>query len=274
MKIAHEAPKSIFPLIQSMTDYDYALVHLFEEDEEYYDLFVHALNNGREVILDNSIFELGEAFDTDKYKTWIERLKPSWYIIPDCLEDATVTISNLRKWDFQHPHSQSIGVVQGASLEEVVWCYQEIEPHVDKVAISFDYSWFIDEELYGKLPNKYHYYMYGRDNLLAELCYRRQVINTRKPHHLLGCGLPQEFDSYGDYSWIDSIDTSNPVVSGLLGHRYNDVQGLLDKPSQKLYTMINSEVNDEQRSNVIYNVDRFRAICNSGRVTPILGMSV
>ena len=36
MKIAHEAPLSIFDQVQELTDYDYALVHLFEENEDYY----------------------------------------------------------------------------------------------------------------------------------------------------------------------------------------------------------------------------------------------
>jgi hypothetical protein len=35
IKIAHESPKSIFKEVQKVTDYDYALVHLFEEDPEY-----------------------------------------------------------------------------------------------------------------------------------------------------------------------------------------------------------------------------------------------
>jgi hypothetical protein len=39
-KIAHEAPISIFSRIQEVTDYDYALVHLFEEREDYWEKFV------------------------------------------------------------------------------------------------------------------------------------------------------------------------------------------------------------------------------------------
>ena len=39
IKIAHESPKSIFTDVQQVTDYDYALVHLFEEDEEYLEQF-------------------------------------------------------------------------------------------------------------------------------------------------------------------------------------------------------------------------------------------
>jgi len=44
MKIAHEAPLSIYDRVQSLTDYDYALVHLFEENEKYYDKFYNALH--------------------------------------------------------------------------------------------------------------------------------------------------------------------------------------------------------------------------------------
>ena len=43
IKIAHESPISIFPQVQSWTDYDYALVHLFEESPEYLELFKKAL---------------------------------------------------------------------------------------------------------------------------------------------------------------------------------------------------------------------------------------
>ena len=42
IKIAHESPKSIFSKVQEYTDYDYALVHLFEEDEDYFNLFKEA----------------------------------------------------------------------------------------------------------------------------------------------------------------------------------------------------------------------------------------
>ena len=85
IKIAHEAPKAIFGKMQELTDYDYALVHLFEEDPEYLQQFKEAKENGREIILDNSIFELEEAFDAEKFAGWVLELKPDWYIVPDAL---------------------------------------------------------------------------------------------------------------------------------------------------------------------------------------------
>ena len=64
MLISHEVPISILQESRKFNDYDYALVHLFETEPEYYDYFVDSLKQGRKVILDNSIFELGTAFDS------------------------------------------------------------------------------------------------------------------------------------------------------------------------------------------------------------------
>lgn len=259
IKIAHEAPKSIFELVESVTDYSYALVHLFEEDEEYYKQFETMQRQGREIILDNSVFELETAFDADKFVTWVEKLNPRWYIIPDVLENCEQTVANVKDWvkTYKDLRSSSIGVVQGKTKEEMIECYREIEPLVDKVAISFDYSFFkTQEETY---PTKFHYYMTGRQKLIYELV-RDDVININKPHHLLGCGLPQEFNSYRNCKWIDSLDTSNPVVAGIKGIRYNDIQGLEDKPSEKLFTLINYHPNDNQVEDIMFNIQSFRKI--------------
>ena len=98
IKIAHEAPIDIFEEVQRVTDYDYALVHLLEQNGRYRDTFERAVKKGREVILDNSIFELGAAFDPTKYFHAIKKLNPSWYIIPDALEDCNQTLQNFWGW--------------------------------------------------------------------------------------------------------------------------------------------------------------------------------
>ena len=85
IKIAHESPKAIFDDVKRFTDYDYALVHLLEENPRYRDTFERAIKKGREVILDNSIFELEEAFEAERFAQWVNRLKASWYIIQSYL---------------------------------------------------------------------------------------------------------------------------------------------------------------------------------------------
>ena len=268
IKIAHESPVSYFDQVQQQTDYDYALVHLFEENEEYYSKFKFAVQKGREVLLDNSIFELGEAFDKDKYAVWIEKLQPKWYIIPDVLEGAEETVNNVKDW--QHLAGfNTIGVVQGKSYEEVVWCYQEIAPLVDKVAISFDYSFFTslvfdnayEEVEKGWITTKYHSWTRGRQILIDKLV-EDEVIDYGKPHHLLGCGLPQEFKHYTKYRFIDSLDTSNPVVAGYEGIRYNGLAGLEDKPAVKLFTLIDKVLTEKQQRDIDHNIKMFRMMTN------------
>lgn len=257
IRIAHEAPKSIFHEIESLTDYSYALVHLFEEDEEYLNLFKEAKKKGREIILDNSIFELEEAFDAERFAYWIKELEPTWYIVPDALEDAMKTVSQMREWNKKYSDlpGKKIGVVQGKTYAEIKECYEYMDKiaNVDMIAISFDYSYYRESVPH---PNKYVSWMLGRVKLLGDLL-RDGIINEKKPHHLLGCGLPQEFAFYKDYEWIYSLDTSNPVVHGIKGVPYTE-QGLWDKESQKLFELINFV--PEKTDEIIKNVVKFKLL--------------
>ncbi len=64
IKIAHEAPLSIFDEVTQLTDYQYCLVHLMDESPEYRDKFIKLCKKKYEVILDNSICFL-YTFDAD-----------------------------------------------------------------------------------------------------------------------------------------------------------------------------------------------------------------
>jgi hypothetical protein len=263
IKVAHESPQDIFNEVQSLTDYDYALVHLFEEDPIYLDQFKKAIANGREVILDNSIFELEEAFDAVKFDKWVNEIKPTWYIVPDALEQSQKTIDQMEDWNNKglgYKGSGKIGVVQGKSYDEIVDCYNYLnkEADVDMIAISFDYSYYTKSCPH---VNKYVSWMLGRIKLLGDLV-RDGIINESKPHHLLGCGLPQEFSYYSQYPWIYSLDTSNPVVHGIKGIPYGS-DGLWSKERQKLHELINFEVEDTNL--ILGNVHKFKWLTNGKR---------
>jgi len=259
IKIAHEAPIDIFDEIQRRTDYDYALVHLLEESFRYREIFEAAVKRGREVILDNSIFELEEAFEADRFAMWVERLKPTWYIIPDALENAEKTMQQAANWikKYSDVPGKRIGVVQGKTYEEIRDCYKAMDEiaKVDMIGISFDYSYYNRSVPH---PNKYVSWMLGRVKLLGDLL-KDGVINKDKPHHLLGCGLPQEFSFYrhADYNFIYSLDTSNPVVHGIKGIEYKP-EGLWSKESQKLHELIDYPLEDLDLNLILDNVDKFR----------------
>jgi len=259
IKISHESPIGLLQDSLHFNDYQYCLVHLLEEQPKYLEHFERCRDEGIPVLLDNSIFELGTAFDSEEFAKWVDRLRPDEYIVPDVLEDSKGTIESLHNWveNFGHVKGKRIGVVQGKNYDEIVECYKAVDEHCDKIAISFNYSYYL--ELFPH-QNKYLSWSMGRVLLLEKLL-EDGIINTEKDHHLLGCGLPIEFvHYYGDrYSWIDSLDTSNPVVHGLLGIRYNG-WGLGSKKSIMLCDMIDHEIVNIE--DIKYNLKKFREFVN------------
>ena len=261
IKTYHEAPKSIFKQVQGMTDGDYALVNLF--DDEYY---INQFDpKHRDTILDNGVFELGTAFDSDVFAGWIEKFQPTWYIVPDVLEDGEATVERFMEFisKYRGLPGKIIGVAQGKNYNDYVKCYKAIEPYCDKIGMSFDCSWYREGI---KSDNPWIQLAGGRCRNLIRMD-DAGIINRRKPHHLLGVALPQEMAHYqmfqraGTFRWVDSVDTSNPVVHGLKGIAYSS-DGLLSKESQKLYTMINAEVSPTQMQTIEHNIKQFRRFCN------------
>ena len=268
MKIAHEAPLSIFDQVQELTDYDYALVHLFEENDEYYNKFVEARDKGREIILDNSIFELGTAWDSDRFAYWVEKLKPTWYIVPDVLDDKDATINSFDTFVEKYPDlpGKKIGVVQGSTFNQCVECFDYLNERVDKIAFSFNSTWYqkpdstityIPRPINGEV-DKLSNCLQGRTLLLQTLL-SSDKLDVNKPIHLLGASLPQEFKTYTPDSWSKydiSVDTSCPVVNGIEGILLSK-QGISSKPSVKLFELINENVVDNLDI-IEYNIDIFK----------------
>ena len=262
IKRFHEAPISIFKKVQELTDGDYALVHLLDANEEYRNLFFEARDMGREIILDNSVYELGPNFDSDKYAYWIYTLRPTYYIVPDVPEDSYAHISKFLQFIKKYPSlpGKRIGVVQGESLGAMLECYRTLEPLCDKIAISMNYNAWKRSNF--NLPTEPQKLIYCRQSFL-DIMDSYNLINRNKPHHLLGVQLPQELRYYGDhYSWIDSVDTSNPIVHGYEGVRYDGFRGLRNKSTTLLHSIIDASVTEDQWQDIKYNINMFRRICD------------
>lgn len=265
--VSHEVPKKLLQESRKFNDYDYALVHLFKEDEEYYNFFKESLRMGRTVYLDNSLFELEQMFDHEEFAHYVKELgqiNPDnfFYIVPDVLEDGEKTIKSFKEFkkiiSKNNLPGKIIGVVQGDTLESTVECYEFMSSQADVIAISFDYSWY--EDIFNKEENKYHSWMKGRQ-FLMNILKTRNILST-KPHHLLGCGLPQEFKMYsgGGYS-VRSVDTSNPVVLGMHGIKYSD-DGVNTKVSTKLVDLFERVSTDEEMKIINHNIKKFKEFCS------------
>jgi len=260
--VSHESPIQLFEASLAYNDYQYCLVHLMEENKEYRDWFLTVNKRfGADVLLDNSIFELGEAFEPHKYAYWLKEINPNYYIVPDVLEDAAATMDAWTEWDMCHkPVNKAlrIGVVQGKTWQELVECYKWMSSEADYIAISFDYSYYTYT---GLGENKLEKWCSGRQRFIQDLI-DKGYWNWSKPHHLLGCSLAKEFKYYVDKNIynIRSCDTSNPVVAALHGLRYNGDLGLQEKPSTMLCDLIAANVDTDEIDNVLYNTEMFKHI--------------
>lgn len=267
MKIFHESMNEIFPMVQKMTDGDYCLVHLMDENPTYASNFARASREGREMILDNSIFELGEAYNEERYAYWMQYLRPTYTIIPDVLNSYIGTMNRLQDWFHKFPltrnFTKTIAVVQGNNEGEALACFDELQrdPRIDKIGISFDSASHLEEGLSSKEKLKAH--MKGRAAFLNKATDGGRKYGLNKPVHLLGCSLPQELYLYNKYDdgIIDSVDTSSPVVHGFMGIKITK-DGLDDKHPQKLFTLIDETVTVDQAVLIGRNIHTFRKIAN------------
>ena len=94
---------------------------------------------------------------------------------------------------------------------------------------------------------------HGRYNTIKEF-YNKGLISKFDRVHLLGCNIPQEFSWYKDMPFIESVDTSNPVIHGLAGVKYKDY-GLDEKLPHKVDKF---EGDSENWETALYNVEKFR----------------
>jgi hypothetical protein len=266
MKVSHESPISILAASKKYNDFDYALVHLFEQYPEYYNYFkATRLAYDREVLLDNSIFELGKSFDSAKFLEAAIDLKPNMFIVPDVLEDSLATTDSFKTWQDGKIDAvkdvcltKSIGAVQGKNWHELKECYKFMADNADMIAISFDFSYY---QTTGYGANNLEKFCSGRQRFITDLI-NSNIWNWNKPHHLLGCSLAKEFRYYVDKNIynIVSCDTSNPVVAAIFNLKYDADYGLTNKPTTKLADLIAHKITNDQLELVKYNTTMFKKI--------------
>jgi len=271
MKVSHETPISLLNDTLRFADFkyndfDYALVHLFEKYPAYYTFYKNSRHvYNREVLLDNSIFELGKSFDSDKFLVAAIDLQPNMFIVPDVLEDSLATVDSFKSWQNDRIDAvkdvcitKAIGAVQGKNWHELKECYKFMSDNADMIAISFDFSYY---QTTGEGKTNLERWCSGRQRFIADLI-NTGIWNWSKPHHLLGCSLAKEFRYYVDRNiWnIVSCDTSNPIVAAIHGLKYDADYGLQSKPSTKLANLIEHEFTPAQLELVEYNTKMFKKI--------------
>ena len=261
MLISHEVPKSLLKESLYFNDYDYFLIHLYKKYDEYKEFYDLCKKLNRRIILDNSACELRgkQEFDFDEYADWVEKLKPDEYLIPDVFNDYEKNMEYFEKWMSKYSDLPGTKIVtlHGKYENDLINSYLRFSQFNVKIAINFD------ECIYTTYPlcpgnismNK----MLNRLQFIHKLIYYG-IINENKKHHILGCHLPQEFMAYKHFNWIETIDTSNPIMCAYEGVRYT-INGVINKPKINIDNSQDIEIDDSMRAGILHNVNMFKTFC-------------
>jgi hypothetical protein len=258
MKVSHEVPLALLEMSKSFNDYDYCLPHLLDKYEEYKKYFQWAKENNRYIIMDNSLHELGHAYDSDRLMYWINELQPNEFIVPDVWEDMEASIKNAAEWArIALPlNVLKVAVVQAKSIEEAAECYFKYKTlGYKKIAFSYGAAYYKEHFPH---PTPAVATAVGRVSVISKL-YAENIIKDTDNVHLLGCAIPQEFVHYKNMPFITTIDTSNPIMAAIEGTVY-EPYGLDQKPKTKIDDVIDSKIDKIQFGKVIMNTKYFRTI--------------
>jgi hypothetical protein len=257
MKVSHELPLGLMQYGYKWNDYDYCLPHLIDKYLQYRIYFQKARLDKRFIIMDNGLFE-GVKHTTEELFYYMNLIRPAIFIVPDEWNDSAATLRNAKEWMNEYRPSipeeiELMAVCQGKTIGELISTYQTLLD-LGYNHIAFNHSSIAYTEFY---PNHKPLFaqMYGRMEFIRQLV-QTGTIDKNKYHHLLGCSLPQEFMCYKDWEFIKSCDTSNPILVGAEGVRYDD-NGIEWKPKNKLEFYFEMNLEDKIED-IIFNVQKFK----------------
>jgi hypothetical protein len=229
-----------------------------DENEEYRNFFYESKKMGRYIVMDNSLHELGEAYNTERLLHWVNEIKPNEFIIPDVWEDKDASVRNARQWStIELPEEvMKVAVVQAKNMHEALLCtvaYKDLG--YKKIAYSYGASYYNDICPH---PNKDLGKAIGRFIAISSL-YEQRILSKFDRVHLLGTASPIEFGMYKNIDCIESIDTSNPIMAAIGEIPYTNM-GLYAKPLANMNKYQDISLDHLNEDLVGYNVEMFREI--------------
>lgn len=213
--LACEAPKIWMEEVSKSTDFEYALAHLILQDSEYLAYFKRMLKNGKDVILDNSAFELLEPLEAEEVLRARDLIMEGNYdsknhvrvIAPDILGNRELTV--LKAAQFRSlgelRNCDVLVTLQGMSLEDRFQCYKDYRwNRFTEIAIPAGWN-LVDGKPVSNTNEEERIKLIQR---IEET--ERGLIRI----HLLGCTkFDETLKRYREFKTVRSIDTSYPVLA-------------------------------------------------------------
>lgn len=214
MNVGSIVPISYLDMVKGRP-FHLVLAHIVKQSTTYREFYKREAKNGATIILDNASVELGDSWATPEELVDIYKSLESDNVYLMASEVAydgfasSIAVRNFKELlDSLNLHPRLFGTVHGTSSDEVSKCYTTVNEFVDY--IGFSYRIWCDD-LHVKYPVPAVERGLMRITLLNRLL-ETGIINTKKPHHLLGIVDPCELYSQSIHSWVRSVDSSSSYI--------------------------------------------------------------
>ena len=233
VRLSMEAPIGLLPELSYITDFDFVLTHLCEESDDYLSHYQKMVKSSREVVLDNSVNELGEPVSIHQMNDIAHLLGPTYIIPPDHLNNLEATLGMLDDAVSLWSKGKVWPVIQGTSYEEVVECGKVLKDEwgFNTVCIPYDITLAHRSKLPNTDPNRASLVELAETRLKAISALTQEGITFNR-YHLLGMNTLGEFSAYsnqiywrskggwGSFSPEVSVDTGAPITNAFHNRKF------------------------------------------------------
>lgn len=198
-------------------------------DNLYRRFYREQVERGASLVLDNGVFDIGQSLAPDDLLNAARQVRAAEVVLPDVIHDgpATITASEAAA-RVLHRRGDSLrlcAVVQGGSDHDWLACYSHFltAPYVGALALP-------SPKIRSRKTAIYADRLVATSYLDSE-----EMVSPRLIYRLLGLGDSghHELSQQRRFAWIQSADSSAPVVLGAMGIRI-----LAEETYQKLTTSV------------------------------------
>jgi hypothetical protein len=276
MKVAFISPTKHLHDFDLKGDLSFALGHICLESKEYVAFFRQQADRGRHVMLDNGAYELGASIPPETLFPLVREIKPREVYGPDYPGDAERTVREVNAFGMLLKREGlrvikhgvllkrsaegvlNVGCVQGNTLEEWLWCYEELvgSEHVDVISVpNAELTDFCRE-----VPEKFRI----SETRLRLLRTIESRWGLKKWIHLTGWDCPYELmDPLYRHPVIRSTDSTSCVVHGKFGIKF-DPKGKNWPGKLKQRMDFDWELTSDERKGVTHNIRVVKRWLNEG----------
>lgn len=237
MEICHVVPANHLELSE-LGDFDFCLAHIALRNETYKRFFMQRVKEGRDVYMDNGVWELGHPLDADTMIELAVEIQPTYVYAPDYMNDAAKTVQSAIKFGeqaYKHPDFRAhiVCVSQGRTLDEWYNCVRKLAGLPYKCCHTIAINTLFLDDIYTDLVHEGERRTKTRLALLERLHKDLSKINVKR-FYATGFGAPIDAKELTKFYWLRGVDSAIASVLALSGAEIEPEMATYCKPKDKI----------------------------------------